>query len=89
MSDCCPYLTQTVRLSSHSSLPVSIDVLVWSNQRVIRWLQGVGLREYASRLADSGIHGAVIALDNNFDADTLALALQISNQNTQVSFVFG
>nr|CAB3265059.1 liprin-alpha-1 [Phallusia mammillata] len=59
------------------------DVLVWSNQRVIRWLQGIGLREYAHRLAESGIHGAVIALDSSFEADTLALALQIPNQNTQ------
>ena len=61
-----------------------LDVLVWSNQRVIRWLQAIGLREFSSQLSDSGIHGAVIAFDNTFDADTLALALQIPNQNVQV-----
>nr|XP_018671251.2 liprin-alpha-1 isoform X2 [Ciona intestinalis] len=59
------------------------DVFVWSNQRVIRWLQAVGLREYAGRLSDSGIHGSVIALDNTFDAEAFALVLQIPNQNTQ------
>uniref|UniRef100_H2Y9X9 SAM domain-containing protein n=1 Tax=Ciona savignyi TaxID=51511 RepID=H2Y9X9_CIOSA len=59
------------------------DVQVWSNQRVIRWLQGVGLRDYATRLSDSGIHGAVVALDNTFDAEAFALVLQIPNQNTQ------
>ncbi|XP_076806040.1 liprin-alpha-1-like isoform X3 [Clavelina lepadiformis] len=59
------------------------DVLVWSNQRVMRWVQAVGLREYAARLSDTGIHGAVIALDNTFDADKFALYLQIPNQNIQ------
>nr|XP_039268714.1 liprin-alpha-1-like isoform X1 [Styela clava] len=59
------------------------DVLVWSNQRVIRWLQNIGLREYAPKLQDSGVHGSVIALDDAFDADALALALQIPMQNTQ------
>lgn len=59
------------------------DVLVWSNQRVIRWLQNIGLREYAAKLHDSGVHGSVIALDESFDADALALALQIPTQNTQ------
>lgn len=59
------------------------DTLVWSNQRVMRWLQNIGLREFAPKLHDSGIHGAVMALDETFDANALALALQIPNQNSQ------
>ncbi|KAI4888833.1 hypothetical protein NFI96_023937, partial [Prochilodus magdalenae] len=59
------------------------DVLVWSNERVIRWVQSVGLRDYANILLESGVHGALIALDDNFDYSSLALLLQIPNQNTQ------
>jgi len=36
-------------------------------------------------LIESGVHGAVIALDNGFDVDAFALALQIPTQNVQVS----
>ncbi|XP_055987617.1 liprin-alpha-1 [Sorex fumeus] len=59
------------------------DVLVWSNERVIRWIMSIGLREYANNLAESGVHGALIALDDGFDFNTLALLLQIPTQNTQ------
>ncbi|XP_015208314.1 liprin-alpha-2 isoform X9 [Lepisosteus oculatus] len=59
------------------------DVLVWSNDRVIRWVQSIGLRDYANTLLESGIHGSLIALDDNFDYSSLALLLQIPNQNTQ------
>ncbi|KAK2892660.1 hypothetical protein Q8A67_012648 [Cirrhinus molitorella] len=59
------------------------DVLAWSNERVIRWVQSIGLRDYANILLESGVHGALIALDDNFDYSSLALLLQIPNQNTQ------
>uniref|UniRef100_A0A671LAC8 Liprin-alpha-2-like n=1 Tax=Sinocyclocheilus anshuiensis TaxID=1608454 RepID=A0A671LAC8_9TELE len=59
------------------------DVLVWTNERVIRWIQSIGLRDYANILLESGVHGALIALDDNFDYSSLALLLQIPNQNTQ------
>nr|XP_020633525.1 liprin-alpha-2 isoform X3 [Pogona vitticeps] len=59
------------------------DVLVWSNDRVIRWIQAIGLREYANNVLESGVHGALIALDDNFDYSSLALLLQIPTQNTQ------
>uniref|UniRef100_A0A8C1MAV1 PTPRF interacting protein alpha 2 n=1 Tax=Cyprinus carpio TaxID=7962 RepID=A0A8C1MAV1_CYPCA len=59
------------------------DVLVWTNERVIRWVQSIGLRDYANILLESGVHGALIALDDNFDYSSLALLLQIPNQNTQ------
>lgn len=63
---------------------MSADVLVWSNERVIRWVQSIGLRDYANILLESGVHGALVALDDNFDYSSLALLLQIPNQNTQV-----
>ncbi|XP_045444258.1 liprin-alpha-2 isoform X22 [Pipistrellus kuhlii] len=59
------------------------DVLVWSNDRVIRWIQAIGLREYANNILESGVHGSLIALDENFDYSSMALLLQIPTQNTQ------
>uniref|UniRef100_A0A2K5R8W2 PTPRF interacting protein alpha 2 n=1 Tax=Cebus imitator TaxID=2715852 RepID=A0A2K5R8W2_CEBIM len=55
----------------------------WSNDRVIRWIQAIGLREYANNILESGVHGSLIALDENFDYSSLALLLQIPTQNTQ------
>uniref|UniRef100_A0A674C718 PTPRF interacting protein alpha 2 n=1 Tax=Salmo trutta TaxID=8032 RepID=A0A674C718_SALTR len=59
------------------------DVLVWSNERVIRWVQSIGLKDYANILLESGVHGALVALDDNFDHTSLALLIQIPNQSTQ------
>ncbi|XP_077143076.1 liprin-alpha-1 isoform X8 [Ranitomeya variabilis] len=65
----------------------STDVLVWSNERVINWVLSIGLKEYAKNLLESGVHGALIALDETFDHNTLALLLQIPTQNTQARSV--
>ncbi|XP_055010747.1 liprin-alpha-1 isoform X2 [Boleophthalmus pectinirostris] len=59
------------------------DVLVWSNERVVSWVQAIGLKEYSSNLCESGVHGALMALDETFDHNALALLLQIPTQNTQ------
>lgn len=59
-------------------------MLVWSNEKLIRWACSIGLKEYASNLSESGLHGALIALDDSFDATHLAMALQIPTQNVQV-----
>lgn len=58
--------------------------MVWSNERVMCWVQSIGLKEFADNLAESGVHGALLALDDTFDYTDLALLLQIPNQNTQV-----
>ncbi|NXT09695.1 LIPA1 protein, partial [Prunella fulvescens] len=63
------------------------DVLVWSNERMIRWVVSIGLKEYANNLVESGVHGALVALDESFDYNALALLLQIPTQNTQVRAV--
>uniref|UniRef100_A0A4W5R138 PTPRF interacting protein alpha 3 n=1 Tax=Hucho hucho TaxID=62062 RepID=A0A4W5R138_9TELE len=59
------------------------DVMVWSNERVMCWVQNIGLKEYADNLTESGVHGALLALDDTFDYTDLALLLQIPNQNIQ------
>eukprot|EP00064_Thunnus_orientalis_P005287 superscaffoldBa00000509_g5301 len=59
------------------------DVMVWSNERVMCWVQSIGLKEFADNLLESGVHGALLALDDTFDYTDLALLLQIPNQNTQ------
>ncbi|XP_061840850.1 liprin-alpha-4 isoform X5 [Nerophis lumbriciformis] len=59
------------------------DVLVWTNEQVIHWVQSIGLREYCGNLLESGVHGALLALDETFDYSSLALILQIPMQNTQ------
>uniref|UniRef100_A0A8C6HGD0 SAM domain-containing protein n=1 Tax=Mus spicilegus TaxID=10103 RepID=A0A8C6HGD0_MUSSI len=59
------------------------DVLVWTNDQVVHWVQSIGLRDYAGNLHESGVHGALLALDENFDHNTLALVLQIPTQSTQ------
>lgn len=57
------------------------DLLVWSNDRVQRWVEEIGLGGYAHNLHESGVHGALMALDNTFDAQAFALSLQISPQD--------
>nr|XP_023490759.1 liprin-alpha-1-like [Equus caballus] len=64
-----------------------VDVLVWSNDRVIRWIVSIGLKEYANNLVESGVHGALVALDETFDFSALALLLRIPKQNTQARAV--
>ncbi|KAM6980969.1 liprin-alpha-4 [Aplochiton taeniatus] len=59
------------------------DALVWTNEQVIHWVQTVGLREYSGNLLESGVHGALLSLDETFDYSSLALILQIPMQNTQ------
>lgn len=67
--------------------PYPPDVLVWTNDQVVHWVQSIGLRDYAGNLHESGVHGALLALDENFDHNTLALVLQIPTQNTQVGIL--
>ena len=51
---------------------------------MIQWVESIGLGEYAHALKESGVHGGVIALDNDFDHEKLALALQIPPTNPEV-----
>lgn len=60
------------------------DVLIWTNESVISWVESIGLGEYANNLLESGIHGGVLALDQEFDMEVLAMALQIPPTNQEV-----
>ena len=60
------------------------DVVVWTNERVIKWVQSIGLKEFADNLIESGVHGSLIALDESFDHSSMVLALQIPSSNQQV-----
>ncbi|CAG0895598.1 unnamed protein product [Darwinula stevensoni] len=82
------------------------DLLVWSNDRVIKWVVSIGLKvlnilivaysfmdldilcqEYASNLLESGVHGALLALDDSFDHNAMGLCLQIPTQNQQARHI--
>jgi hypothetical protein len=58
------------------------DLMVWSNERVIRWCQSIGLKDYSINLEESGVHGGVFIFDENYNWSTLALALEIPIHDT-------
>uniref|UniRef100_A0A8D0HCW3 SAM domain-containing protein n=1 Tax=Sphenodon punctatus TaxID=8508 RepID=A0A8D0HCW3_SPHPU len=55
----------------------NIDLLVWTNQRMLKWVRDIDLKEYADNLMNSGVHGAVLMLEPTFNAEALATALGI------------
>lgn len=63
------------------------DLLVWSNERVAKWLEEVGLGTFAANLVDSGVHGALMALDETFDVPALAHILQLSETESTFSLL--
>lgn len=56
------------------------DVEVWTTGRCAEWLISIDLKEHANKLSYSGIHGAVITQDKEFNVDVLASALHIPVQ---------
>uniref|UniRef100_A0A3Q1HWJ1 SAM domain-containing protein n=1 Tax=Anabas testudineus TaxID=64144 RepID=A0A3Q1HWJ1_ANATE len=59
-----------------------VEVVQWSNHRVMEWLRSVDLAEYAPNLRGSGVHGGLIMLEPRFNSDTLAMLLNIPPQKT-------
>jgi hypothetical protein len=57
------------------------NVVVWTSERVIEWLYSIGLDDFSYGIGERGIHGALIALDEDFDVEAFALALQIPSSN--------
>ncbi|XP_004679393.1 PREDICTED: kazrin [Condylura cristata] len=55
----------------------NIDPVVWTNQRVLKWVRDIDLKEYADNLTNSGVHGAVLMLEPTFNAEAMATALGI------------
>ncbi|XP_026857170.2 kazrin-A [Electrophorus electricus] len=60
------------------------DPLVWSCQRIIKWLRDIDLKEFADSLQNSGVHGAVMVLDPSFNTDSMATALGIPGNKHMV-----
>ncbi|CAL1299325.1 unnamed protein product [Larinioides sclopetarius] len=56
---------------------MDIDPLVWTNQRLVKWVASIELVEYAENLKGTGVHGALAVLEPTFTADTIATALGI------------
>ncbi|KAM3182520.1 hypothetical protein ACTXT7_012205 [Hymenolepis weldensis] len=65
----------------------NIDLLVWTCERVQAWLDQIGLREYASHLNGSGVHGGLLGLHTEVDANQLALILQIPSSATNARLI--
>ena len=57
---------------------------MWANDHVQEWVCQIGLEDHAGHLSKSGIHGGVIALDNEVDHERLSLALQIPLSSFEV-----
>ncbi|XP_028920687.1 kazrin isoform X1 [Ornithorhynchus anatinus] len=55
----------------------NVDPVVWTNQRVLKWVREIDLKEYADNLTNSGVHGAVLVLEPTFNAEAMATALGI------------
>lgn len=63
------------------------DLLVWTCERVQAWLDQIGLREYAGHLNGSGVHGGLLGLHTEVDANQLALILQIPSSATNARLI--
>ena len=59
----------------------NVNIMVWSNARLIKWANSVELQQFSNNLLESGIHGGLVAFDESFGANQMALALQIPSQN--------
>uniref|UniRef100_F6X1Y4 PTPRF interacting protein alpha 3 n=1 Tax=Monodelphis domestica TaxID=13616 RepID=F6X1Y4_MONDO len=68
--------------SSRTVSPPRSPSGAWPQARLLR-TQSLGLKEFAGNLSESGVHGALLALDETFDCSDLALLLQIPTQNAQ------
>lgn len=89
LSNCCLCSTYKIhqKFQIISNNTVSVDILVWTNENVISWLDSIGMEEFTINLLHSGVHGGLIALDDTYDYEKLAMALQIPTSNTTVSAV--
>ncbi|KAA0197642.1 hypothetical protein FBUS_04758 [Fasciolopsis buskii] len=56
---------------------ISDNVLVWTNQRVARWLKDIGLNAFTQGIDGTGLHGAYMVLDPTFDLARLMKHLHL------------
>ncbi|KAF7655243.1 hypothetical protein LDENG_00058780 [Lucifuga dentata] len=62
----------------------NVDPLIWTSNRIIKWIRDIDLKEYGENLMNSGVHGAVMVLDPTFSTDTMATALQIPSNKHMI-----
>lgn len=63
--------------------PMTPDhIACWTVHRVMQWLEGVDLSEYASHLRASGVHGAFLVHEPKFNAELLATVLAIPHDRS-------
>jgi hypothetical protein len=60
------------------------DPIVWTNSRLIKWVESIDLGEYAMNLRNSGVHGAAIVLEPSFGAEAMATALGIHSSKAML-----
>jgi hypothetical protein len=60
------------------------DLIVWTNERLMKWTRSIDLGEYCENLVESGVHGALMVLEPSFNADTLASVLGIPPSKTYI-----
>ncbi|MGH0156401.1 UNVERIFIED_CONTAM: hypothetical protein FKN15_034136 [Acipenser sinensis] len=53
------------------------DPIVWTSQRVMKWIRDIDLKEYVDSLQNSGVHGAVLVLEPAFHTEAMANTLGI------------
>ena len=50
----------------------------------MEWVVSIGLESYAPNLKERGVHGGVLALDNDYGPEKFSLALQIPLNDIEV-----
>ncbi|KAL1456953.1 hypothetical protein WDU94_001636 [Cyamophila willieti] len=58
------------------------NIACWTVHRVMQWLEGIDLSEYASHLRASGVHGAFLVYEPKFNAELLATVLAIPHDRS-------
>ncbi|XP_026326936.1 liprin-beta-1 isoform X2 [Hyposmocoma kahamanoa] len=58
------------------------ELVRWSSHRVMQWLKEIDLAEYAPNLRGAGVHGGLMLLEPRFNAELLAVLLNIPANKT-------
>ena len=64
------------------------DVMVWTNEHMLQWSDLAGLGQFSAGLIESGVHGGVVALDNDFDHEKLSVAMKVPLSSPEVCALF-
>ena len=62
---------------------LNTEPVYWDNERVYTWLQSIDLMEFADQVLRSGVHGALLCLEQSFTHESLALIMNIPHEDTE------